>query len=364
MPSGIILSSGSTGATKEAVEKVLASHGLEVEKPVPTQDEQQDKTRKSGVEGAQGSSEGAVANEPKREDFDSDEEYTIAREEWDVEQRELEAAKEKDEVEEGEEEEETPPTPAQPAAKQSKFKKRIEKITAPLKRQIADLERRLNEKGGEKKTDEPPPVPALPPRPVRESFKTQEEYENALIAWGTEKTIRESAIKTAEQDQRKQLETNFSNYKKNVEEFRETVDDWDEVVNQDIPMHVPVQLAIFEQVNGAQVIYYLGKHPEYTRQLAAMSPLSAVMEVGRLSERLLAKSDKSGAGKGARSGGTASGSPGSGAGNREARTRTRAVIPAPIRPVSTAATSPSLTSRDAATNKDYKAFKRAQRAGR
>lgn len=355
MPSGIILSSGSAGATKEAVEKVLTAHNLEIEKPAPV--EGQEPT----TEGKQDESVASQnAPEPKRGDFASEDEFNIAYEEWKVERDDAatskaEADDDKD-VDGDEGDESEPATP-----KLSKFKKRVNKLTAPLHRKIAELEAQIKSStsGGAKK-DEPAPT-AAPARPLRASFKTQEEYEDALIAWGTEKTTREQAIKQHESDQRQQLESNFSSYKRNVEEFKDTVDDWDTVVNQPIPMHTEVQLAIFEQVNGAQVVYYLGKHPEYTKQLAILSPLSAVMEVGRLSERLLSRK-----GTGSRNGSQpASGSAGSSTGNRGTSTSTKVVkIPAPISPVSTAATSPALNSRDAASKRDFKAFKRAIRSGR
>jgi hypothetical protein len=314
MPSGVILSSASPGATKEAVEKVLAGAGLEVEKP------EEDTA--------------AVVQEPKRDAFETDEEFEAAHVEWQDKQKEPEAKG-------GDEEEEE----EQPPKKLSKFKKRISRIVAPLERENQELKARIKalEKGGKK--EEPKPVEN--PRPKRADFTTDEEYEDALVAWGTAKAIADQAAKDAQKEENERLGQNLQNYRAQVEEFKEEHDDWDEVVNQDIPMHVGVQLAIMEQENGAEVVYYLGRHPEYAKKLAEMTPLSAVMEVGRLSARLTA----------------GSGSPGSGAGHGDT-TKNKSRVPPPVRPVSTAATSSTLTSRDAAAKRDYKGWKAAVRQGR
>jgi hypothetical protein len=69
------------------------------------------------------------------------------------------------------------------------------------------------------------------------------------------------------------------------------------------------------------------------------------MEIGRLAERL-----KSGAPEPRADGETKKKTP-------------PKRIPDPVRPVSTSATSTSLTAREAAKNRDYRAFKAAQRRG-
>lgn len=81
MPSGIILSSGSQGATQEAIEKVLTDNGYEADKPETRTEE---------------------LVEPKREDFKSDEEFEEAQEAFDEAQEkadeEAEGGREKEEI--------------------------------------------------------------------------------------------------------------------------------------------------------------------------------------------------------------------------------------------------------------------------
>lgn len=318
MPTGVILSSASPGATQDAVQKVLAANGYEVETPASVETE--------------------VIEEPKRDAFDTEEEFEAAHVEW--------QDKQPKETEEEDEEEEVV---AQPAKKPSKFQKRIHKITSRLETENAELKKRLEElegKGGKKEE-----VKEANPRPLRSAFpqtdQGQLDYEDALVKWGAEKTLAEKTVKEQQAAEKERLETNLTNYRAQVAEFKASHEDWDDVVNQDIPMHVSVQLAIMEQENGAAIVYHLGRHPEYAKKLASLSPLSAVMEVGRLSTKLTAASGSSGSGTG-----------------RRATEKPKPRVPAPIRPVSTAATTSTLTSRDAAAKRDFRAFKVAQRAGR
>lgn len=316
--SGIILASASKGATQADVEKVLAAHvgeeniirpEVEVEAPV----------------------------EPKRDDFDTEEDFEAAHVEW---QDKQEKPEEKDE-EEGEEEEEKPVV-----RKPSKFQRRIGKITSRLEQENKELRDRLaaiekGEKKDDKKADENP-------RPKRADFDTDEKYEDALLAWGTEKALAEKSTKDAQRSQQEYATQIEKDYKERLAAFKETVEDADEVLNQDIPVDPAVQWAMKEEANGPEMAYYLGRHPEYAKKLYEMSPHSAVKEVGRLSDRLLK---------------AASGSPAPGSGRRE-QPKPKPRVPAPVRPVNTSATASTLTSRDAAQKGDFRAFRAAQRAGR
>lgn len=314
------LTSASPGATEENVAAALASAGFEVK-----------------------TEEKEPNAEPQREAFESDEAFNAAVEEHRIAQEAAEA--EEPEAAAETEEEEQPP-----ARKPSKFAKRIEKITGKLKSENEELKARLAKlESGVKTEDKDAAAAADPnPRPVRSAFGTQEEYEDALIAWGTTRTLEQKSVKEIEDEQKAQAQENYDSYKAGVEEFAAEHDDWEEVMNQNLPVHPDVLFSIFElREAGAAVSYYLGTHPDFVQKLAKMPVRSAVMEVGRLSVKLTPASG---------SGGTAAGS----GDNKQPKRR----IPAPVRPVNTSATSQSLSTAEAAKKGDYKAFKRAQRAGR
>jgi len=307
MPSGIILSSGSQGATQEAIEKVLTDHGYEAEKPE--------------VEAP------AEPQEPKREDFETDEAFEVAQEEFAAKAEE--AAEEEEERKEKERLEKLP--------KPSRRQRAVEKATKELRDENKKLAERLAALEGKKPAEVQPKIET----PKREDFKTDQEFEEAMFDYRYKlRRIKEAAEETlkAQQDR---LKEHFENYQTAVADFKDEHDDWDEVVNQSLPIHESVYLAVIEQENGPQVTYYLGKHPDFARRLAEMSPLSAVMEIGRLADRLKGgKPEPSGE-----------------------KPKPKPRLPEPVKPVSTAATASTLTSREAAEKRDFRAFKRAQARG-
>jgi hypothetical protein len=331
MPSGIVMQSSSVGATKEAIEKVLTENGYETEQPA--------------VETP------ADPVEPKRGDFETDEAFETAQEEFETKQQEK--------AEQEEEERERREAAARP--KPTRKQKAIEKATRELREQNRKLEERLAALEGKKpaaelfrdgevvrplRTRQSYAVEPEIKVPERKDFKTDAEFDEAIFDYRYQVRRAKEVQRQAQEASAAQLKENFENYQSAVADFKEEHDDWDEVVNKSIPIHESVYLAVMELENGPDVTYYLGKHPDYARRLAEMTPLSAAMEVGRLSTRLKTGArEPSAAGDGAR---------------QKPRTR----LPEPVKPVSTAATSSTLTSSEAAKKRDFRAFKAAQRAGR
>lgn len=87
-----------------------------------------------------------------------------------------------------------------------------------------------------------------------------------------------------------QLEKNLRSYGAQVKEAKEKYNDWRETVGREVFIGQGVQMAILEQANGAEVCYYLGKHPNFAAKLGELSKtgreLTAIREVERLSARL------------------------------------------------------------------------------
>jgi len=290
MPSGIVMSSSSVGATQEAIEKVLTDHGYETDKPE--------------VEPV----------EPKPEEIEAEEV---------IEEQKQEAAETE-------------------AKRPSRKQRLVDRVTRELREQNRKLEERLAKLEGNKAA-EPEAKIAIP---QRDKFKSDGEFEEAMFDYRYQVRRAKEIAKQTQDTTVAQLQENLENYQSAVADFKEDHDDWDEVVNQSLPIHEAVYLAVMELENGPDVTYYLGKHPDYSRRLAEMSPLSAAMEVGRLSSRLK------------------TGAPDTSAAGNGAKPKPRMRLPDPVKPISTAATSSTLTSAEAAKKGDFKSFKRAQRAGR
>jgi hypothetical protein len=301
MPSGIILRSASPGATEEDIKKVLSGAGYEVDEkeaaPAPAKE----------------------IEEPKRDAFKSEEEFEAAHVEW----QDGQETKEDDEEKEG----------VKAAAKPSRKQRAIDRATKELKAEVAELRKKLEAKEPEKKA-----APAgEEKRPARGEFpdtaEGQSQYEDALLAWGTKKALGEEKVKSAEKANKERFEQNLVSYGAQVEEAKDKYEDWDEVVNQNIFIGREAQLAILELENGAEVIYYLGRHPVAAAKLGELSPVAAIMEVGRLSTRLK----------------TGTPSPGETNGTKKAK----AVIPAPVKHVDSAAHSTEQTFAEIAAKPNY-----------
>ena len=332
----VVLTSASPNASEEAINSVFEKHGLEREAPP----EPPPAAAATVVE---------VPAEPIREDFDSDDEFKSAHGEWEKADNDARAKREAEEEE----------AEKKVSRFQRKVDKKVAQRTAALERQVEELRQKLEEKESAQPEAKDKKTPEENPRPKREDFKSDEEHADAVIEWRVQKAIAEKeqaaaakAAKEATDAENARLEANYQDYRAQVEEFKEEHDDWDEVVNrEDIPMHVAVQLALLEQPNGAEVTYYLGKHPEFALKLAELSPLQAVVEIGLLSRKLAEPATNRASGPTTAWGGGP-------------KTSTRPRVPAPVQPVRTGATLASMTSKDAAQARDYKSFKKAQRAGR
>lgn len=325
MPSGIILSSGSQGATQEDIQKVFEKHGLEVDQPEPV---------------------AAEIVEPKPEDFDSDEAFEKAQEEFEAKQEEAEAKREEEEQTEDEKEEEKQKRREALQHKPTRRQRAIEKATKPLVEELRKANERLAALEGKKKPEAEPEIKA-PEAPQRDKFKTDAEYEDALFDYRYQLRRAKEQTEDARKNLEARLQENFTDYKTAVASFKKDHDDWDDVVNESVAISQPVYYAIVDLGGeGPAVSYYLGQHPEEAERLGKLTPYRAAIEVGRLADKL-AKGEK----------------PRTNASTeRQPKPKPR-TIPEPVKPVSTAATASTLSSRQAAEDRNFRAFKQAQRRG-
>jgi colicin import membrane protein len=221
MPTGIVMQSSSVGATQEAIEKVLVANGLEPNKP-----EVQVET----------------PVEPKPEDFESDEEFETAQEEFTTAQEEAEAEAERLEEEK--------------AAEKKPKLTRSQRIAARATRELQEQLKKANERlaaleGGSGKKEAKVEAPKAP---KREEFKTDEEFEDAKFDYRYKLRRAKEEAENQLNSQQERLKTNFENYQSSVAEFKETHEDWDEVVDQPIPVQESVYFAIHELENGPAVL--------------------------------------------------------------------------------------------------------------
>lgn len=171
--------------------------------------------------------------------------------------------------------------------------KRIGKLTA----QLSEAQRQIDEL----KARQPQPEVKAPPEvplEVAAKFDTFDSWSEKQLSAGKTASLDDflearDAWKEARDAQKAEREAIAeyqtgvqSAYQEKVETFKAGVEDWDEVVGQEIDLPPGVGPAILELDNGPEVAYFLGKNPKVTQKLNELSPFLAVAEVGRIAARL------------------------------------------------------------------------------
>jgi len=131
---------------------------------------------------------------------------------------------------------------------------------------------------------EPDPMPQQSDRPRREQYKTEEDYEEALVDWKLDK--REGAKREAEQ-QRKNQES-FRKFNTAADKMREKYEDFDEVIQSPV-FSATMRAVILKSENGPLVAYHLGR-PENSAladRLLSLSPEEQIYELGKLEPQLV-----------------------------------------------------------------------------
>jgi hypothetical protein len=165
--------------------------------------------------------------------------------------------------------------------------RRIDRLTREneeLKRQIA----------GKAEPQDKPSEPATG-KPKLEDFQTLEQYQEALTDWKLdqrEQQRKEAEARTAaEEAVRKEQET----WAKREKAARKAHDDYDDLMETvQIPAGPGVlaaRQAMLEDDNGAEMLYYLAKHPAELERIAGLSPASAILAIGKLSASLTPATD-------------------------------------------------------------------------
>lgn len=122
-------------------------------------------------------------------------------------------------------------------------------------------------------------------RPKREDFQSEDEYIDAVADWKLKsEKLKERAERINAEAQ--EVEAVFVS---RLEKTRKEIDDFDEVVGGST-VNVPdfLLMAIKEADQGPLLTYYLAKHPEEARRIAAMRPVRAVRALLDLERELTA----------------------------------------------------------------------------
>jgi hypothetical protein len=167
-------------------------------------------------------------------------------------------------------------------------RRKLERLTREneeLKRQVSGQ----SVKPPQDKPSEPAPVEG---KPKLEDFRTLEEFQEALTDWKLDEREKVKAEADATRARETADRKAFDAWSKRERAAKKAHDDYEDVLDSvtipDGPGVQAARQAMLESESGAEILYHLAKHPAELKRIAALSPVSAVREVGKL-EAALAK---------------------------------------------------------------------------
>jgi|SRR5690348_4822555 len=185
---------------------------------------------------------------------------------------------------------------AKPPKKSKKdFQRRVDTLTArnaELSRRYEEAVQRIEQMAQPKQAQAPD---ASGPQKIEPAqFQNYEEYLAALADARAEQKFRtlleQNARQQAEAQQQAATQEVFDNYSRQVSTAKGKYEDFDDVVmRDDIVIPQSAQFAVMESPNGADVAYYLGKHPEVCDELGKLSDVGVMLKIGQISASLLPK---------------------------------------------------------------------------
>lgn len=158
-----------------------------------------------------------------------------------------------------------------------------------VKRQRDEARREVEYWRGEATRPKEPVPSAAPPaaegRPSHADYATIGEYTEALFDWKDEQKFaeREQRAEKTKVDQLRQEQVKSWDAKE--AEARTRYPDYDDVVTDDVRISATMSDLILSSDVGADVAVYLGKNPSETERIAAMAPMAAAREIGKIEAR-------------------------------------------------------------------------------
>jgi hypothetical protein len=115
--------------------------------------------------------------------------------------------------------------------------------------------------------------------PQSEQFDDYNDYVKALTRWNLDQ---DKAKSRAEEEQRQAQQRNAQFQKKLNEGAAKHEDFIDTVYNDSLPITTAMVDALAECEHAADIAYHLGKNPQEAGRIAALTPIGAAREIGKL----------------------------------------------------------------------------------
>jgi hypothetical protein len=186
-------------------------------------------------------------------------------------------------------------TPEEIERKKEKAAKRWEKILHERAALRGELNAYKNIYGALNPDGSPRNQPAQEPPPQRESFKSDEEYKDALIDFRVEQRLsKRDAELRREFSGRQETSAASVSFSKQEAEAKKAYQDYDEVIaeSSDVPIPQGCIRAILSSDMGAEIKYYLAKNPDEAYALNEMPPDLAIRKIGMIEGKLTAQKER------------------------------------------------------------------------
>jgi hypothetical protein len=130
-------------------------------------------------------------------------------------------------------------------------------------------------------------------KPNRSAFKSQDDFDTALIDWSTRSAMRSAQAAAAKErlsaGERQRTESIARSFHQRTEKFVNEKADFREVVlNPHLPISEAMAAALVSEPNGPAVAYHLGKNPKEADRIARLLPVRQQVEIGKLAAKLSA----------------------------------------------------------------------------
>ncbi len=135
---------------------------------------------------------------------------------------------------------------------------------------------------------------AMPGVPTVDQFQTYEDYSMALAEFVAEaKQVEHTAAQQQAHEQQRQAQqqrVQLARWSKTLEEARQHDPKFDETLNLDTPMSLPMQHLAMESPHGIAILQWLSAHPDDAQRISTLHPAETYREMGKLEARLEAAS--------------------------------------------------------------------------
>jgi hypothetical protein len=123
-------------------------------------------------------------------------------------------------------------------------------------------------------------------KPKLENFETLEAYQEALTDFKLDERERARQAQDAERQAREAAQKIQTEWSRRQRAAQQSHDDYDDVIDAvkapEGPGVAAARQAMLEDEAGPEILYWLAKHPDDLQRIAALSPVSAVREIGKI----------------------------------------------------------------------------------